>query len=289
MKKGYFMTAAVLLGSLVIMNPLTARAAMSDGWRLEDSTWYYYQDDKKTADSWVWDQDDWYYLGSDGAMVTGWLEWRGQWYYLNQPNGEMAAATVTPDGYRVDRSGAWIKEKYDNLKQNEYQELSMAVSLSGSQVAGETVTLTITVKNEGKQTLVYTRGSGSFVTPQALMVRVSGLQPVLPKDYLGPATMDYRRDTLEPGQEVSYTMKVRLIQPSEQFDTYSYQMRDEYIGDVSWAGLKAAYPDLNAAAAGTYTGQVYFLYSLMQTDGSRDIFGEDTGYIAADFNIEVRD
>lgn len=288
MKKCYSVIAAVvLLGSLVLTGPLTALAGMSDGWERKDDAWYYYRDNKKVEENWVRDNDNWYYLGSGGAMVTGWLEWQGQWYYLQQPTGEMAADTVTPDGYRVDRSGAWVKERYDDLMRNEYEGLSMNISLAGSSESGETAALTITLKNEGAQTLVYARGSGSHVTPFALIVRASGLQPIIPGDHLGPATMDYRRDILEPGQEVTYIMKVRLIQPSEQFDSYTYQMQDEYIGDISWKRLKAAHPDLAAAEAGVYKGQVYFIYSLMQTNETQFVLAKDTGYITADFEIEV--
>ena len=288
-KKRFILAATVITSaSLLFAGPLYAANGSDDGWQKEKNNWYYYQADKKVEDNWVYHEDNWYYLGNSGAMVTGWQEWQGQWYYLNSPNGDMAACEVTPDGYRVDRSGAWIKEKYDGLKQNEYADLAMNVSLSGNFTAGETAGLTITLKNNGQQTIVYTRGSGSFVTPQALLVRATGLQPIMPKDHLGPATMDYRRDTLAPGQEVTYNMLVRLIQPSSEFDQYSYRMRDEYIGDISWQSLKAAHPDLQQAEAGTYQGQVYFLYSLVKEDSGQMVFGEDTGYITADFEIEVQ-
>lgn len=67
-------------------------------------------------------------------MVTGWQKIDGKWYFLNphtpeqtwfwnaeterweygngqsRPLGAMYAGEQTPDGYRVDESGAWIRE-----------------------------------------------------------------------------------------------------------------------------------------------------------------------------------
>ena len=43
----------------------------------------------------------------DGIMQTDWIKVGGKWYYLD-PNGAMYADTITPDGHRVDASGARI-------------------------------------------------------------------------------------------------------------------------------------------------------------------------------------
>lgn len=40
--------------------------------------------------------------------ASRWINWKGQWYYLGW-NGAMAVNTMTPDGYVVDREGAWIQ------------------------------------------------------------------------------------------------------------------------------------------------------------------------------------
>ena len=40
-------------------------------------------------------------------IQDGWVKVDGKWYYLSE-NGAMLADTVTPDGYHVDASGAWI-------------------------------------------------------------------------------------------------------------------------------------------------------------------------------------
>ena len=41
-------------------------------------------------------------------MATGWIKDKGKWYYLNL-DGSMASNTII-NGYRVDISGAWIKD-----------------------------------------------------------------------------------------------------------------------------------------------------------------------------------
>ena len=52
------------------------------------------------------DSAGWSYLNADGYAVTGWFEIGDQWYFLDE-NGSLLTNTVTPDGYRVDGSGAW--------------------------------------------------------------------------------------------------------------------------------------------------------------------------------------
>ncbi len=69
---------------------------------------------------------DWFYFDLEGHMLTGW-----QWiraadgetycYYLNEAadgtKGAMFSGTTTPDGYRVDDSGAWIVNGVRQTKQ----------------------------------------------------------------------------------------------------------------------------------------------------------------------------
>lgn len=52
----------------------------------------------------------WYFFSPSGEMLTGWYQDGpgGKWYYLDPETGRMWASAVTPDGYRVDASGAWI-------------------------------------------------------------------------------------------------------------------------------------------------------------------------------------
>jgi len=60
-----------------------------------------------------------YYLnpvsdGTRGRMVIGWQQIDGKWYYFSQAEGSgtmgaLLRNTVTPDGYKVDAKGVWIK------------------------------------------------------------------------------------------------------------------------------------------------------------------------------------
>ena len=56
---------------------------------------------------WLYLDGVWYYLKDWGGMATGWMKVNGVWYYFYEWGG-MAAGTTTPDGYRVDPTGAWI-------------------------------------------------------------------------------------------------------------------------------------------------------------------------------------
>lgn len=120
-----------------------ADGVMDSGWyRDAAGSWYFLS---AVHDGWFgglikgWHHDandgNWYYLNLlDGAMVTGWQKIDGKWYFLNphtpeqtwfwnaeterweyrngqsRPLGAMYAGEQTPDGYRVDESGAWIRE-----------------------------------------------------------------------------------------------------------------------------------------------------------------------------------
>ena len=114
----------------------------SGWWKNNQGVWYHLSTDH---DGWFgsmdkgWYRDGadgkWYYLNiMTGSMLTGWQEINGTWYYLNpvapaptwdwdatqnrwvyanrggRPYGSMYVNEVTPDGYHVDASGAWIRE-----------------------------------------------------------------------------------------------------------------------------------------------------------------------------------
>lgn len=69
----------------------------------------------QTEGAWSLGTDgQWYYYGADGAMKTGWIQVSGKYYYLYE-DGHCAMGEVTPDGYRVDESGAWYEVKKDIL------------------------------------------------------------------------------------------------------------------------------------------------------------------------------
>ena len=51
--------------------------------------------------------------GTRGRMYTGWNLIDGVWYYFNPTSdgtkGALFMNRQTPDGYRVDASGAWVE------------------------------------------------------------------------------------------------------------------------------------------------------------------------------------
>ena len=100
----------------------------TNGWELIDSTWYYFDSSGWMQTGWVKTGGSWYYLNSSGEMKTGWVKTGGSWYYLNSSgamqtgwftvsgkwyyaygSGALAISTTTPDGYRVNYNGEWIR------------------------------------------------------------------------------------------------------------------------------------------------------------------------------------
>lgn len=100
----------------------------TSGWELIDSTWYYFDSSGWMQTGWVKTGGSWYYLNSSGAMQTGWVKTGGLWYYLNSSgamqtgwfsvsgkwyyaygSGALAISTTTPDGYKVNYNGEWIR------------------------------------------------------------------------------------------------------------------------------------------------------------------------------------
>ena len=76
--------------------------------------WYYFNMQGTMATGWLKDGGNYFYLDpATGSMVTGWQQIDGKWYYFNERSdgfkGMMYADTVTPDGYEVDGSGAWVQ------------------------------------------------------------------------------------------------------------------------------------------------------------------------------------
>ena len=77
------------------------------GWRLIDNAWYFFGTDHVMTTGRQFVNGVWYYLNPNGKMVTGWKLVSGKWYYLRSWGG-MLSDGITPDGYRVDASGAWV-------------------------------------------------------------------------------------------------------------------------------------------------------------------------------------
>ena len=70
---------------------------------------YFLWDGTMITDQWAKIEEEWYFFDANGVMQRGWLWKSGGWYYLDE-DGRMLADTVTPDGYRLDNTGAWITE-----------------------------------------------------------------------------------------------------------------------------------------------------------------------------------
>lgn len=82
---------------------------MAEGWQNINGKRYYLNPaDGAMKKGWLLDGASWYYLDNTGAMQTGWVSVGGKWYYLNT-DGVMMFNNMTPDGYQVDATGAWIK------------------------------------------------------------------------------------------------------------------------------------------------------------------------------------
>lgn len=81
------------------------------GWQYEDNQWYYW--DQKSGDKrigWQYIDEKWYYLDEqNGNMKIGWQYINDKWYYLDMQSGACLLDTITPDGYQVDKNGAWIE------------------------------------------------------------------------------------------------------------------------------------------------------------------------------------
>lgn len=59
---------------------------------------------------WARQEDGWYFYMEDGNPGRGWVESGGKSYYI-QEGGKLFVDGLTPDGYYVDRDGAWYQRK----------------------------------------------------------------------------------------------------------------------------------------------------------------------------------
>ena len=80
--------------------------------------WYYFDKNGYVVSGWLRWKDCYFYLnpvsdGWFGRMETGWKKIDGKWYYFEmvsgQNKGHLLVNTVTPDGYKVDSNGVWLK------------------------------------------------------------------------------------------------------------------------------------------------------------------------------------
>lgn len=101
---------------------------MLTGWQLVNNKWYFMENSGAMLTGWQFINNRWYFLDNSGAMLTGWLDisnrrycfsangdmlfgWQrinNKWYFFDA-TGALVTNTVTPDGFRVDASGAMIQ------------------------------------------------------------------------------------------------------------------------------------------------------------------------------------
>lgn len=98
-----------------------SRTTGKNGWQLIADNWYYFSEYGYIATGWKHISDKWYFFspipdGTKGKMLTGWQWIDGKCYFLssanegNWPQGSMHENGITPDGYIVNESGAWVNE-----------------------------------------------------------------------------------------------------------------------------------------------------------------------------------
>ena len=124
MKKGLIKSVAVLFAAFslggVVVPPMTAQAEILERmpadrgeWRKDEHGWYYMLNVNSgmgyVKSSWTKDNGKWYYFDKWGYMYRdAWIPYKGDYYYVGA-DGAMWYNATTPDGYRVDRNGKWIR------------------------------------------------------------------------------------------------------------------------------------------------------------------------------------
>ena len=78
------------------------------------AAWFWFDANGVMRTGWFFDLKDgfWYFLhdfpdGNQGAMYTGWHVVNRRWYFFGT-DGRMYYNAVTPDGFTVDETGAWV-------------------------------------------------------------------------------------------------------------------------------------------------------------------------------------
>ena len=88
---------------------VTNKYYYKNSWQMIDGLWYSFDNrGYARASTWLEEQGKWYYLKSNCAMAKSeWLWIDGECCCFDE-HGVLYVDCVTPDGYRVDESGAWI-------------------------------------------------------------------------------------------------------------------------------------------------------------------------------------
>lgn len=106
-----FFCLGILIFSLLI-SPIVYAKSNSDnqalGWLKIEDSWFYFDEDGNRVDGWIKDDGKWYY-GSFLGLEKGWVSIEHTWYYFDKDSGALLTDTITPDGFKVDKEGKYIK------------------------------------------------------------------------------------------------------------------------------------------------------------------------------------
>ena len=79
-------------------------------WRLIDGEWYSFDDDGYARTNyWIQDGGKWYWLRDNCMMAKACWMWIHGECYCFAADGSLYVGCTTPDGYKVDNTGAWIQ------------------------------------------------------------------------------------------------------------------------------------------------------------------------------------
>ena len=188
--------------------------------------------------------------------------------------------------------GLSIEEMTAMLIENEYPDLEITAAVLERMaiLPGSTIRVSVGITNNGDQTIAFVHGSGSNEVPDALRLVSEDLQPILPPTPFGIATMDFRVETLKPGESLDFSLFVRAIEPNEDFNLYTfnwYMDNQTYIGEADWEAISQKFPSLKEVEPGAHRVSVYFFYTIVDS-GDVDIFGiEATGFNRTTLEIFV--
>ena len=94
----------------------TAQSAALDKWTQDaNGIWHLYRNGVLVVNDWALTNGRWYLFDAAGNMLTGWQQKNNKWYYLEPhgnneyPQGALYVDTETPDGYRVNANGEYVK------------------------------------------------------------------------------------------------------------------------------------------------------------------------------------
>lgn len=74
-----------------------------------NNEFYYFGNDQYMVTGWNYIENAWYFFRPSGGMARSrWVETNGMWYYVTD-NGSLLTNGTSPDGFKVDANGVWVK------------------------------------------------------------------------------------------------------------------------------------------------------------------------------------